>query len=64
MQSAEVAPSDPDIINSKTKIKNVDVRIYDPVARGKDGSVGPLLVYIHGGGWVLSDIDIYDLSSK
>jgi len=63
MQSAEVAPSDPDIINSKTKIKNVDVRIYDPVARGKDGSVGPLLVYIHGGGWVLSDIDIYDLST-
>ena len=58
------APVDPDINNFKTQFDGVDVRIYDPVARGNDGLLGPVLIYIHGGGWVLGDIDSYDLTSE
>jgi len=57
------APIDPDINNFKTQFDGVDVRIYDPVARGNDGLLGPVLIYIHGGGWVLGDIDSYDLTT-
>jgi len=57
------APVDPDINNFKTQFDGVDVRIYDPVARGSDGLLGPVLIYIHGGGWVLGDIDSYDLTT-
>ena len=58
------APDDPTIINFKTQFDGVDVRIYDPIARGNTGLLGPLFIYIHGGGWVLSDIDTYDLTSE
>ena len=60
----QAAPSDPDINHYKTRLDDVDVRIYDPIARGQDGSLGPLLFYIHGGGWVKFDVDVYDLTSK
>ena len=43
---------------------DVDVRVYDPVSRGNDESHGPLFIYIHGGGWVKSDVDVYDLASE
>ena len=60
----QVAPIDPEINNFKTRLEDVDVRIYDPIARGNDGSLGPLLMYFHGGGFVKYDVDVYDLTSK
>lgn len=36
------------------------VRIYTPAGAGPF----PLLLYIHGGGWVLADIDSYDASAR
>ena len=57
------APDDPIINNFKTQFDGVDVRIYDPLTRD-DGLLGPVLIFIHGGGWVLGDIDSYDLTSE
>ncbi|MBK8838407.1 MAG: hypothetical protein IPO30_06825 [Hyphomonadaceae bacterium] len=36
-------------------------RVYTP-----EGAAGPLpvILYIHGGGWVIADIDVYDLSPR
>jgi len=59
----QVAPVDPEINNFKTRLDGVDVRIYDPIARGNDGSMGPLLLYFHGGGFVKYDVDVYDLTT-
>jgi acetyl esterase len=38
----------------------IHVRIYTP----KSGSNFPLIVYYHGGGWVIADLDTYDASAK
>lgn len=35
----------------------IPVRIYTPVAAG---GTGPALVYYHGGGWVIGDLDTHD----
>lgn len=59
----QVAPVDLEFNNYKTRFEDVDVRIYDPVSRCYEkGSTGPLLIYIHGGGWVHFNVDIYDLT--
>ena len=62
----QAAPSDPSINNFKSRFEDVDVRIYDPIARGGVGGLerGPLLIYVHGGGWAKSSVDTYDLTSK
>ena len=43
---------------------SVALRIYWP----KDASVGstglPLILYVHGGGWVIADLDVYDASPR
>ncbi|MBO6635689.1 MAG: alpha/beta hydrolase, partial [Parvibaculum sp.] len=36
---------------------DIPVRIYTPVA---GGGTGPALVYYHGGGWVIGDLDTHD----
>lgn len=36
--------------------KDIPVRIYSPLVRGSRGA----LVYFHGGGWVLGDLDSHD----
>ena len=36
----------------------IPVRIYTPVAAGSDAL--PVLVYYHGGGWVIGDLDTHD----
>jgi len=57
----QVPPADPSVNNYKTRFDNVDVRIYDPISRCYEkGSKGPVLIYIHGGGWVKYDVDTYD----
>lgn len=40
---------------------SIHARIYTP--RGGD-STYPLIVYYHGGGWVIADLDTYDASAK
>lgn len=40
---------------------SIHARIYTP--RGSD-STYPLIVYYHGGGWVIADLDTYDASAK
>ena len=38
----------------------VPVRAYRPKGAGKD-EILPALVYIHGGGWVIGDLDTHDV---
>ena len=40
---------------------SIHARIYTP--RGNDSSF-PVIVYYHGGGWVIADLDVYDASAK
>lgn len=38
-------------------------RVYTP-AEATDGQRRPLIVYWHGGGWVIADLDTYDASAR
>ncbi|XP_035692274.1 neutral cholesterol ester hydrolase 1-like [Branchiostoma floridae] len=38
----------------------VNVRVYEPTSPAQSGSKVPGLVYLHGGGWVILDVDTYD----
>ncbi len=38
-------------------------RVYWPAGAGADASL-PLVVYFHGGGWVIADLDVYDASPR
>ena len=38
-------------------------RIYTPSA-GAAGTVRPVIVYYHGGGWVIADLDVYDSAPR
>jgi len=56
--------ADPGIAVERVENRRVDgpagevpVRLYDP---GTDGSDRPLLVYAHGGGWVIGSIETHD----
>lgn len=40
----------------------IPIRIYWP-AKGK-GAAMPVVHYIHGGGWVIADLDVYDASPR
>lgn len=39
---------------------NIEARVYTPEGEGPF----PLVVYYHGGGWVIADIDTYDASAR
>jgi len=39
---------------------NIDARVYIPAGAGPF----PTIFYIHGGGWVIADLDIYDSSPR
>ena len=41
----------------------VPVRAYRPKGAGRD-EILPALVYIHGGGWVIADLDVYDATPR
>ena len=41
-------------------IKPIAARIYSPAGKGPL----PIIVYFHGGGWVLANIDAYDASAR
>ena len=38
----------------------IAIRVYSPAGQGP----WPVLLYIHGGGWVIADIDTYDASAR
>jgi len=38
-------------------------RIYTPVSKKSDEKL-PVMVYFHGGGWVIADLDTYEASAK
>ena len=38
----------------------IPVRVYTPMGEGPF----PVLLYIHGGGWVIADLDVYDSSPR
>ena len=40
----------------------VPIRIYTPANPGKDAL--PVILYIHGGGWVIADLNTYDASPR
>jgi acetyl esterase/lipase len=42
---------------------DIDVRIYKP-ASVREGKTLPVVLYIHGGGWVIADLDTYDASAR
>ncbi|MBS0455275.1 MAG: alpha/beta hydrolase [Proteobacteria bacterium] len=38
----------------------IALRLYSPVTRDKQKGLLPVLVYYHGGGWVIGDLDTHD----
>ncbi|MEO6865795.1 MAG: alpha/beta hydrolase [Gemmatimonadaceae bacterium] len=41
----------------------IDIRIYTP-ASAHEGKSLPVVLYVHGGGWVIADLDTYDSSAR
>jgi acetyl esterase/lipase len=41
----------------------IDVRIYNPASE-REGTPLAVVLYVHGGGWVISDLDGYDRSAR
>lgn len=39
-----------------TSLRNISVRLYDPRPAAQEG----ILVYMHGGGWIIGDLDLED----
>lgn len=42
---------------------DIDIRIYKPTVAKVEGPL-PVVLYIHGGGWVIADLDVYDSSAR
>jgi len=42
---------------------DIAARTYRP-SSAPEGDVLPVLVYVHGGGWVIADLDVYDASCR
>ena len=51
---------DVDNTSFSTTAGSVPTRVYSP----KGGGPFPLIVYIHGGGWVIADLDTYDATPR
>lgn len=43
---------------------DITVRIYGPADVPAPTGGLPVLVYVHGGGWVIGDLDVYDTSAR
>jgi len=39
-------------------------RVYKPVAAANSGAALPVIVYYHGGGWVIADVNTYDAAPR
>jgi acetyl esterase len=42
---------------------DIAIRIYTP-ASAREGTHLPIVFYVHGGGWVIADLDVYDSSPR
>ena len=42
---------------------SIKIRVYKP-ASAREGEPLPVVFYIHGGGWVIADLDVYDASPR
>ena len=42
---------------------DIDIRVYTP-ARASADALLPIVFYVHGGGWVIADLDTYDASCR
>ncbi|GHA82390.1 alpha/beta hydrolase [Cognatilysobacter bugurensis] len=44
----------------------IPIRIYTPISAAPAANPGqrPVILYIHGGGWVIADLDTYDSSAR
>lgn len=76
-RDGEAAPEEVGSTESKS-IDGVATRIYRPAGHGRGlmdkvkATVGvgdddeslPVLVYVHGGGWVIADLDVYDAAPR
>ncbi len=65
MKDKDIKPGpEADIATSDTMIKgasgDIPARIYTPPGNGPF----PVIVYFHGGGWVIANIDTYDASAR
>ncbi len=65
MQKRDLKGPEPvgDVDNVKVKLAEghkIDVRIYTPKGEGPF----PVILYIHGGGWVIADLDTYDSTPR
>jgi acetyl esterase len=63
MQSLPPVPGADEVasVEDRTIAGGIPVRIYEPTARvGGGGEAAPGVLYFHGGGWVLCDLDSHD----
>jgi acetyl esterase len=42
----------------------IAIRIYTPSVAKVEGQCLPVVLYIHGGGWVIANLDVYDASAR
>ena len=43
---------------------DIPIRVYTPASMDVADRAMPLIVYFHGGGWVVADLDTYDASAR
>jgi acetyl esterase/lipase len=55
------APLYPEVSATDRVVDGVPVRIYTP---DTDGAAKPLVLFFHGGGWVVGDLDTYDGTAR
>ena len=42
----------------------IEIRIYWPSTDAEDGAATPVVLFFHGGGWVVGDLDTYDGTAR
>lgn len=43
---------------------DLEARVYWPEGAAEDGEALPVILYFHGGGWVIADLNVYDASPR
>lgn len=64
------APPEPEAVGRVEDITvagatgDMEARAYWPAGAEEGGEPLPVVVYFHGGGWVIADLDVYDASAR
>lgn len=64
------APAKPEVVARTEDITipgaagDLEARVYWPEGTKEGGEALPVIVYFHGGGWVIADLDVYDASPR